>query len=194
LRKRIGVSAPEKAFQGYQEALQYPSLNVRGMASAAVGSKAANVVPSEAVAEIDLRTTPETDGRRLFGLIRGFVEQHGYHLVEGVPTEADRARYEKLASLKLGAVQAAERMPMDSPLGRWAETALSRLGAEPVRIRMMGGTVPTDVLVAALKLPFVLVPTVNPDNNQHAHDANLRVGNFISGTRTIEALLTTAWR
>jgi acetylornithine deacetylase/succinyl-diaminopimelate desuccinylase-like protein len=194
LTKRIGVSAPEKAFHGYQEALQYPSLNVRGMAAGAVGSKAANVVPSEAVAEIDMRTTPETDGHRLFELLRTFVQRQGYHLVEGAPTPADRGRYEKLASLKLGAVQAAERMPMDSPLGRWAAAALSRLGTQPVRIRMMGGTVPTDVLVAALKLPFVLVPTVNPDNNQHAHDENLRVGNFIEGTRTIEALLTTPWR
>jgi acetylornithine deacetylase/succinyl-diaminopimelate desuccinylase-like protein len=193
LKKRIGVSAAEKAFHSYQEALQYPSLNVRGLAAAAVGAKAANIVPSDAVAEIDLRTTPETDGRRLFGLIRSFVQQHGYHLVEGAPTEADRARYEKLASLKLGAVQAAERMPIDSPLGRWAVTALSQLGEEPVRIRMMGGTVPTDVLLAALKLPFVLVPTVNPDNNQHAHDENLRVGNFIEGTRTMKALLTTPW-
>jgi acetylornithine deacetylase/succinyl-diaminopimelate desuccinylase-like protein len=37
----------------------------------------------------------------------------------------------------------------------------------------------------------VMVPTVNSDNNQHAHDENVRVGNLVSGTRTIRALLTT---
>jgi hypothetical protein len=58
---------------------------------------------------------------------------------------------------------------------------------------MMGGTVPTDVLVSALHLPFVLVPTVNPDNNQHAYDENLRIGNFITGTETIYSLPTTAF-
>jgi len=85
---------------------------------------------------------------------------------------------------------------MDAAAGRWALQALrSPTGpapqVEPVRIRMMGGTVPTDILVDALHLPFVLVPTVNADNNQHARDENLRIGNFITGTETIYSLLTT---
>src|SRR5439155_724307 len=105
IRKRIGIASAEKVGGNYQEALQYPSLNVRGMAAGAVGAKAANIIPSEAVAELDLRTTPETDGRRLFELIRRHVEAQGYHLVDGAPLEEDRARYVKLASLKLGPVQ-----------------------------------------------------------------------------------------
>jgi len=198
LRKRIGIAQPEKVGGSLQESLQYPSLNVRGMAAAAVGPQAANIIPAEAVAELDLRTAPETDGRRLFELIRRHVEGQGYHLVDGLPSDADRARYDKLASLKLGPVQAAARTAMDSPVGRWALAALkaadgAELISEPVRIRMMGGTVPTDVLVDALHLPFILVPTVNPDNNQHSHDENLRIGNFISGTRIIRSLLTTPW-
>ena len=191
LRKRLGIAAPEKAFGSYQESLQYPSLNVRGMAAGAVGAKAANVVPGDATAELDMRTTPETDGRRLFALVRQHVEAQGYHLVDGAPSDADRAKYPKLATLRPGPVQAAERMPMDSPVGRWALTALK--ADDPVRIRMMGGTLPTDVLVDALKLPFVLVPTVNPDNNQHARDENLRIGSFISGTRTMLSLLTSPY-
>jgi acetylornithine deacetylase/succinyl-diaminopimelate desuccinylase-like protein len=71
--------------------------------------------------------------------------------------------------------------------GRWAFEALNK---DAVRIRMMGGTVPTDVLVEALQTPFILVPTVNADNNQHARDENLRMGNFVSGTETIYRLLT----
>lgn len=199
LLKRAGIARAERVGENYQEALQYPSLNVRGMASAAVGAKAANIVPSEAVAEIDIRTTPETDGRRLFDLIKRHIEQQGYHLVDAPPTDAERAQYDKLAMLKIGSVQAAQRMPMDAPVGRWAMKALASATApmpkqEPVRIRMMGGTVPVDVLVNALKLPFLLVPTVNPDNNQHAHDENMRMGNFVTGTETIYSLLTTRYR
>jgi acetylornithine deacetylase/succinyl-diaminopimelate desuccinylase-like protein len=142
LLKRAGIARAERVGENYQEALQYPSLNVRGMASAAVGAKAANIVPSEAVAQ---------------------------------------------------------RMPMDAPVGRWAMQALVSATApvpkqDPVRIRMMGGTVPVDVLVNALQLPFLLVPTVNADNNQHAHDENMRMGNFITGTETIYSLLTTSYR
>jgi acetylornithine deacetylase/succinyl-diaminopimelate desuccinylase-like protein len=89
-------------------------------------------------------------------------------------------------------------MPMDAPIGRWAYAALKTTpaaigGRDPVRIRMMGGTVPTDVLVDALKLPFVLVCTVNGDNNQHARDENLRMGHFITGTEAILALLSTPY-
>ncbi|HEU4617516.1 MAG TPA: M20/M25/M40 family metallo-hydrolase [Gammaproteobacteria bacterium] len=196
LRERVGIAHPERVGASYQEALQYPSLNVRGMAAGGVGASAANVIPSEAVAEIDIRTTPGTDGRRLYELVRRHIERQGYHLVDGAPTDEERARYDKLASFTLGSVQAAERMPLDSDIAQWAAGALAaptapRPGDPPVRIRMMGATVPTDVLVDALHLPFVLVPTVNPDNNQHARDENLRIGNFVTGTETIYSLLTT---
>jgi len=179
--------------------LQYPSLNVRGMAAAGVGALATNILPSQAIAELDLRTTPETDGRHLYDLVRAHIESAGYHLVDGEPTDSERAQFDKLASFTLGSVQAAIRMPLDSALGRWANTALRastapRPGEAPVQIRMMGGTVPTDVLVQALQLPFLLVPTVNDDNNQHAANENLRIGHFVTGTETIYSLLTTPYR
>ena len=124
------------------------------------------------------------------------IEREGYHLVEGEPTEEERARYDKLARFTLHSVQAAARMPLDSAIAHWAVRALRAPSAPlpeeaPVLIRMMGGTVPTDVLVGALQMPFVLVPTVNPDNNQHARDENLRIGQIVTGTETIYSLLTT---
>ena len=198
LLKRIGIAKPESVGKSYQEALQYPSLNVRGMASASIGAKAANIVPSDATAELDFRTTPEIDGHRLIGLVRTYIESQGYHLVDGAPSDADRAAYDKLATFTPGAVQKAERTAMDSPVGKWAYGAVRSTSGpnpalEPVRIRMLGGTVPTDVLVDALHAPFVIVPTVNADNNQHAHDENLRIGNLVSGTETVYSLLTAAY-
>ena len=125
IRARAGIARAETVGQNYQEALQYPSLNVRGMASAAVGARAANIVPSEAVAELDMRTTPEADGRRLFELVKQHIQKQGYHLVDAPPTDDERARYDKLAMFKLGEVQAAQRMPMDAPVGRWVYAALN---------------------------------------------------------------------
>ena len=199
LRARIGIARPERVGASYQESLQYPSLNVRGMAAAGVGALATNIVPSQAVAELDLRTTPETDGRRLYALVRAHIESAGYHLVDGEPTDAERAQFDKLARFTLGSTQAAMRMPIDSAVGRWANAALRartapQPGEAPVQIRMMGGTVPTDVLVEALQLPFLLVPTVNDDNNQHAANENLRIGHFVTGTETLYSLLTTPYR
>ncbi len=198
LRKRIGIAKAEGVGHSYQEAMQYPSLNVRGMASAAVGDKAANVVPSDATAEIDIRTTPESSGQKLFSLLKQHIQRQGYHLTEGAPSDDDRVMYDKLASLSIGAVENAVRIDVDTPVGEWVYNAAKTTNATspdalPVRIRMVGGTVPTAILVDALHLPFVIVSTVNADNNQHTHDENLRMGNFVTGTRTIYSLLLTPY-
>src|SRR6185436_10325152 len=59
IRRRTGISVAERVGGNLQEAIQFPSLNVRGMAAASVGDKAANVIPHQAIADFDLRTTPE---------------------------------------------------------------------------------------------------------------------------------------
>jgi acetylornithine deacetylase/succinyl-diaminopimelate desuccinylase-like protein len=51
--------------------------------------------------------------------------------------------------------------------------------------------VPTDKLVDALDIPFVIVPLVNGDNNQHSYDENMRIGNYVDGVRVFTRLLRT---
>lgn len=195
IRRRTGIARAEAVGGNYQEALQYPSLNVRGLASASVGDKAANIVPHRAVAELDLRTTPETPPEYLFQLLEAHVRSQGYHLVAGEPTDDERATYDRLAALTLSSGSHAERTPMDSPLGAWALRALQATdpGTVPVRQRMMGGSVPTDSLVEVLAAPFVIVPLVNADNNQHTFDENLRIGHYVDGVHTLLVLLRTPY-
>ncbi len=194
LKKRLGIAKTDQVGANYQEAMQYPSLNVRGMSSAAVGDKAANIVPDQAVAELDLRTTPDSTAAYLGKLIEAHIQKQGYHLVKGKPTDEDRSRYDKLASFEMQTEGGdAAGTPMDSAVGQWAYTAMvDAFGAQPgpVRIRMMGGTVPTAEIVEALKVPFAIVPLVNADNNQHASNENMRMGNYIDGVRTIYSLVT----
>jgi acetylornithine deacetylase/succinyl-diaminopimelate desuccinylase-like protein len=193
LRKRLGIAEPDRVADTYQQALQYPSLNVRGLASAAVGDKVAGIIPDHAVAELDIRTTVEADGEYLTGLLRHHIEAQGYHLIDGEPTDEERARYPKIAQIKVGPGEKAARQPIDSPLGRWVTAALDAAYPEPamkpIRVRMMGATVPSYEIEAPLGMPFVLVPLVNPDNNQHTFDENLRMGHYLNGMRTMLALL-----
>ncbi len=195
MKRRLGIAGPDRVGATYQESLQQPSLNVRGLSSAATGANAANVVPHDAVAELDLRTTPEADGAYLFGLLRAHVERQCWHLVDGEATDEERARFPKLARLSFQGGEPAARQAYDSPVGLWATAALEAAfsGETPVRIRMMGGTVPTDAIVGPLGTPFVILPLVNGDNNQHAFDENLRMGNFLSGMRTLLGLLRTPY-
>lgn len=197
IQKRLGIANAERVGKNYQEAMQYPSLNIRGMGAGAIGDKVATIVPDKAIAELDLRTTPEANADYLFKLVESHIKHQGYHLVKDKPTDQERATYDKIAAFSLGGATNAARMNMDSPIGTWAYGSLKNTFSDnvaagsPIRIRMMGGTVPTASIVDALNLPFVIVPLVNPDNNQHSFDENLRIGNYLTGMKTIIGLMKT---
>jgi hypothetical protein len=121
LRKRLGIAEVEKVGRNYQEALQYPSLNIRGMQSADIGPKARTIVPATAIAELDLRTVPETPPQALFELLKSHVEKQGFHVVKSPPTNEERARYPKLVSLELGGISSsgtAVRTELTAPIGQ----------------------------------------------------------------------------
>lgn len=194
---RLGIARSECVGETYQEALQYPALNIRGIAAGGVGEKSSAIIPRQAVAELDLRSTPEVESAHLLGLIEDHIRNRGYHIVRGEPTEEERAAHDKLISIELKASMNAARMSMSSPIGIWAfhglQSSCHAPGMRPVRLRMMGGTAPTGVIVGKLSLPFVIVPLVNPDNSQHSHDENLRIGNYVAGIRTVLGLLQTPY-
>ena len=195
LLKRLGIARPEKVGGNLQEAVQYPSLNIRGMQSAAIGEKAANIVPAKAVAELDLRTTPGASAAYLVEMMEKHIIAQGYHLVKADPTDEERATYPKIALVNLQRGSNAAFSEMEAPAGVWVQDSLADTFAKDgapsktVRIRLMGGSVPTDKLVEALDMPFVIMPLVNADNNQHSFDENLRLGHFLDGVRAFTGLL-----
>jgi acetylornithine deacetylase/succinyl-diaminopimelate desuccinylase-like protein len=185
INERLGVVEAEKVGMNYQEALQYPSLNVRGMAAAWVGKQARTIVPDKAVAEIDIRLVPESDGDRLISLLKNHIEGQGYYVIDREPTREERLQYEKIATFSGRKVDNAFRTHLDSPTGQWLTKGIRKVyNQDPVRIRIMGGTVPVAVLVNSLDAPAVVLPMVNMDNNQHSPTENLRVGNLINGIKT----------
>ena len=199
IRRRLGFAVSERVGGNLQEALQYPSLNIRGIAAGGVGQAGANIIPRDAVAEIDIRTTVEADGPYLAGLIQQFVRKQGYLLVDNEPTDAQRAQHRLIARISVGRQANAARQPMSAPVRRWAESALAAAhrgtagNAQPVLLRSMGGTVPTHEIVSPLNIPFAMVSVVNSDNNQHAYDENLRMGNYVSGMRSMLCMLSTPY-
>jgi acetylornithine deacetylase/succinyl-diaminopimelate desuccinylase-like protein len=191
IMREMGIAARDSVGGSLQEALQYPSLNVRGMQSAWIGDQARTIIPSTATAEVDIRLVRETDGERLLTLVRHHIESLGYHLIDREPTEAERLRHPLLATFTGDVSYAAFRTDFDSEPGRWLTRALTRLhGQEPIRIRTGGGSIPISPFVETLGIPAVIVPTVNPDNNQHSPNENLRVGSFIDGIEMMVAVMT----
>lgn len=192
IQSDIGIAEADQVAPTYQESIQYPSLNVRGMGSGWIGDRVRTIIPPDATAEIDIRIVPESDPERLVGLVRSHVEAHGYHVIpDRVPTETERQTHPRLASFDYSVSYQAYRTPYDSRVGVWLTSAMERaFGVDPVRKRMSGGSIPISPFITTLGVPAVTVPTVNADNNQHSPNENIRVGNYIDGIRTFLAILT----
>lgn len=189
---RLGVAVPEKVGSNYQESLQYPSLNVRGMSSGWTGDQTRTIVPDRAVAEIGIRLVVETDGERQLALLRKHIADQGYFLIDREPTQEERMQYPKIATFQAGGVVSPFRTELDSPTGKWLRQALENAFRQsPVNIRTMGGTVPVTAMIEGLGVPAVIVPMVNMDNNQHSPNENLRIGNLVTGIKTCLAILGT---
>ena len=191
IQRSLGIAHPDSVAETYQEAIQYPSLNVRGMASGWVDEAVRTIVPSFAHAEIDVRLTPETNPPRLLGLIRQHIEDQGYYVIDRAPTDDERAHHARIASFTYDVSYGAFRTPYDAEVGVWLTAAMQRaFGQDPIRKRMSGGSIPISPFIQTLGIPAVTVPTVNADNNQHSPNENLRVGNYLDGIKTFLAILT----
>ena len=189
--KAFGVAQPESAYPKLQEALQYPTLNVRGMVSAFVGAGARTIIPDSATASIDIRLVKETPADAMIEKIRAHVRRQGYHILDGEPDDATRAKYSKIARLATfgDGTNAFRTSPLDPQAAALARALREAHGVEPVHLRTLGGTVPIAPFIEALGFPAVLVPTVNFDNNQHEENENLRIGNLLEGILTVAAIL-----
>lgn len=188
----IGVAAADEVAPTLQQALQFPSLNIRGLSAGWVGDQARTIIPDRATAEIDIRTVKETDPERLIALVRRHVEREGFYIVEDEPSEAERLAHSKIAQFDSEISYGAFRSDFDSEAGRVVRAALKRLyGEEPILIRSHGGSIPIAPLVETLDIPAAIAPTVNIDNNQHSPNENIRLGDFFDGVERIAAVLTT---
>jgi len=191
LMKLFGIAAPERPSLSLQEALQLPTLNVRGLSSAYVGAEARTIIPDKAIAAIDVRLVRETPADRMVKLVREHIARQGWHIVDEAPDDAARAKYPKIVEFRArGGTNAYRTSPL-LPIAKQTVSALAAVfGAPPVQIRTSGGTVPITPFIEVLGFPAMSLPIVNFDNNQHGENENLRLGHFFRGVTTIAAVLT----
>ncbi len=189
--KGMGLAVADKVAPTLQEALQYPSLNIRGLAAAWVGREVRTIIPATAIAEIDIRTVKETDPERLVRLLRDHIETQGFYITDGAPSDDERAAYPLIVSMSSEVSYGAFRSDFESLPGLVARAGMKRLyDHEPILIRSFGGSIPIAPFVETLDIPAAIISTVNIDNNQHSPNENIRVGNFFEGIAVILAVLT----
>ena len=191
LRHDLWLSRVDGGGASLQELINQPSLNVRGMASAHVGEQAANVIPSTATADIDLRLVKGLGHEEQAQRVIDHVAAQGYHVVTTEPGEATRMRYPRVAKVVVSAGgYDAVRTPMDLPAAQRVVEVMRAVRSPVVLQPTSGGSVPLDMIERILSTHTIMIPLANYDDNQHSHDENLSLRSFWNAIDTQAALLT----
>jgi len=189
LKEELGLLRTEGAGASLIERLLIPSLNIRGMASATVGATARNIVPTIAEASLDVRLVKGNDPDELLDRIETHIEKQGYTIVRDDPDRKIRLAHSKLVKVVRRPGYQAVRTPIDAPVVAPIIAAAERAAGEPVVLMpTLGGSLPLYLFTEGLGDPVVVVPIANHDDNQHAPDENLRIGNLWYGIRLFAAI------
>lgn len=189
IRGEIGVAAAESE-EGLTLSTQRPALNVRGLSAGQVGDQAQGAIPSQAQAAFDIRLVPGQSPDAVRASVETFLTKRGWTLLDGPPSEADRAAHPQLMRLKWSGGYRALRSDMTTPTSRAVIAAANRAAGRPVALLpMMGGSVPLNMFEDALDAPLIGLPIGNHDNNQHAADENLRLANLWDGIGLYAAMM-----
>ena len=188
LRRELGLGWTEGGGAPLNELIMQPSLNINGLRSADVGERSRNVIPTIATAALDLRLVLGNDPERQVQRVVQHIRRQGYEVLDRAPTMDERRRFARIATVTHAPGYPAERTPLDHPLAQAMAAALRRNGPF-VLMPGLGGSLPLHVIHAELGAPSVSLGLWNYDNNQHAEDENVRIGNLMDGIVLIAGVL-----
>ncbi|HEX7958798.1 MAG TPA: M20/M25/M40 family metallo-hydrolase [Terriglobales bacterium] len=172
------------------ELLNLPTLNINGFASARTGARANNVIPSSAVADVDLRLVKGLDWRQQQDRVVAYIQSQGYFVTESEPSREMLLSHPKVAMIKRDtASYNAARTPMDLPIAQAVIAAVEKAHGTVIKLPTMGGSVPLEMMERVTGAPTITVPIANHDNNQHSANENIRLKNLWDGIETMAALL-----
>jgi acetylornithine deacetylase/succinyl-diaminopimelate desuccinylase-like protein len=190
LRSSLAIGAsigPARLAEGYLA----PTLNVRSIHVGDEGPNAANAIATEGFAYFDIRLVPNEDPARVRALTEAYLEKLGWFITREAPDAATRRAHPNVLKLTWddGAAKAA-RTPLDLPAARAVVASIGRtVGYPPIELPISGGSSGIAEAVDRLGTPMVGVAIANYDDNQHARNENLRLGNLWDGIEVYAGLL-----
>ena len=189
LKKELGIKKAER-MGTINENLNRPSLNINGLQSAGVGKQSANVIPTKAIASIDLRLVAGNDWKRQQQKVINHIKAQGYHVTDAEPTNEERALYDKICMVKRSEGYNAQKTPMDNAMAQQIVAAVTAaLPEKPVLLPTLGGSLPLFIFEQMLNTKPVTVPMTNHDNNQHAENENIRIQNLWDGLEMFASIM-----
>ncbi len=171
------------------EAINIPSLNIRGFASGAVGEQARNIIPATATASLESRLVKGMDHVRTLERIIEHIRAQGFYVTETEPGERERLFHPRVCRIRRGEGYNAVRTPMDAEISQRVIAALEQARGPIIKLPTLGASLPLYSFEKVLGARPIIVPIANHDDNQHTHDENLRLQNLWEGVETMAAIL-----
>jgi acetylornithine deacetylase/succinyl-diaminopimelate desuccinylase-like protein len=166
-----GVGADGPDF--FARTMFHPTLNIAGLGAGYAGPGSKTIIPSRAVAKIDLRLVVDQRADDIYDKLVRHVGRH-----------APNVTVRHIGSME------PSRTPVGDPYVRVIAEAVERaLGERPLIVPCMGGSLPDYAFTRDLGLPLVKVPYANPDEANHAPNENLELSRFYAGITIAASVL-----
>jgi acetylornithine deacetylase/succinyl-diaminopimelate desuccinylase-like protein len=151
-----------------------PVLNINGIGSGYQGPGGKTVLPAEASAKLDVRLVPDQDPDDIAERVRRHLAAEGFGDVEVVASEGEFPARSDAAH------------PFVELVRRTAREVYQK---EPVVFPNNAGTQPLHPMMSVLGVPMCSAGVSNPDGRAHAPDENIRIKDFVSGTKHVAAII-----
>lgn len=191
MKNELGIHDVEMQGKSLSDAINLPSLNINGMQSGNVGKMASNQIPTYATAVVDLRLVMGNDWKRQQQKVIDHIKAQGFYVTDHDPTDEERKKYGKIIKVIPDADGVnAQRTSMDLPIIQQVIAAVKMTTNDQVVLQpTMGGTLPLFLFEKYLHAKTITVPIANHDNNQHAENENIRLGNLFEGIEMMGSLM-----
>ena len=191
MKRELGISTVEMKGLSLSESINLPTLNINGIQSGNVGKAASNQIPTFATAVIDLRLVLGNDWKRQQQKVIAHIKDQGYYVTDQEPTDEERQKHPKIIKVVPDmAGMNAQRTSMDLPIVQKVIAAVKNTSKEQVVLQpTMGGSLPLYLFEKHLNAKTITVPIANHDNNQHAENENIRIGNLFQGIEVMASLM-----
>jgi acetylornithine deacetylase/succinyl-diaminopimelate desuccinylase-like protein len=190
LKRALGLArnvGPARLADGYLA----PTLNVRAIHVGDEGPTAANAIATHADASLDFRLAPGETPQHTRELLEEYLTSQGWFIVRADPdlqTRLAHGRIVKVIWEEGGAI--ATKTPLELAASRAVVASIGRtVGYPPIELPIVGASSGMADIVGQLRVPMAGVSIANYDDNQHAENENLRLGNLWDGIEVYAGLL-----
>ena len=159
----------------YQRRLIFePTCTINGLSSGYQGPGMKTVLPAEAAAKLDFRLVPDQDPADIAEKLRRHLASEGFDDIEVGTAEGEFPARSDASHPFVELVRS---------------TARAVYGEEPVTFPNGAATQPLHPIVSVLGVPVASAGIGHPDGRAHAPDENIRLSDFVSGTKHVAAII-----